>query len=190
VEIKFTKSQSNRGTENRGLALLLTDLRFQAPNLATKRRIVELLGPATGTYTIHSFDAVMTPEPRPPISVESVVGVFDELRLVEMKTTRKPIKDAALNGFFFGATEREYQMAEALGYRFMFAFIVLNEQNAYGCTFVELLTLREVNARTRLKRTKCHVNFRTDMPPRANPNASDLVVFGDISHIPSEEPIV
>ena len=31
-----------------------------------------------------------------------------------MKSTRKPIRNEALSGFFFGATEREYEMAEPL----------------------------------------------------------------------------
>lgn len=35
------------------------------------------------------------------------------LTLLEMKATRAVIKDAALNGFFFGATDNEFQMARA-----------------------------------------------------------------------------
>ena len=46
------------------------------------------------------------------------------LRLIEMKTTKKAIQNASLHGFFFGATEREYDMARALGDRYLFAFIV------------------------------------------------------------------
>ena len=43
MESKFGKSLLNKGTENSGLALLLTDLRFQGVTLLTKRRILELL---------------------------------------------------------------------------------------------------------------------------------------------------
>jgi len=89
---------------------------------------------------------------------------FEEgLRLVEMKSTRKPIKDANLNGFFFGATEREYGMAAALGDRYLFAFIVMNSANAYGRPFAVLLRMDEVVQRTRAKRTQFQVNFRTHM---------------------------
>ena len=60
-ESKFTKSRSNAGTEREGLSLLLTDPRFQVPNLATKRRILELIG-TTQAFGIQTFDAVMTAE--------------------------------------------------------------------------------------------------------------------------------
>src|SRR5205823_3367534 len=84
-------------------------------------------------------------------------------RLVEVKSTRKPIKDANLNGFFFGATEREYAMAAALGDRYLFAFIVLSSVNNFGRPFAVLLTLDQVVERTRAKRTQFQVNFRTQM---------------------------
>ncbi len=69
-----------------------------------------------------------------------------DLRLIEMKTTRKPIVGAELRNFFFGATEREYAMAKALGDRYLFAFIVLNDANQYGRPFAALLSLEEVGA--------------------------------------------
>lgn len=103
MEIKFTKSQTNSGTENVGLALLLTDRRFQKVDLLTKRRILELIGEST-SYGIQTFDAVMTPMATPPITVANVEDHFESIKLVEMKSTRKAIKNAGLSGFFFGAS--------------------------------------------------------------------------------------
>jgi hypothetical protein len=57
---KFIKSPANSGTEKAGLSLLLADQRFQVPNLATKRRILELIG-KTEAFGTQTFDAVMTP---------------------------------------------------------------------------------------------------------------------------------
>ena len=128
---KFTKSQTNSATEKAGLSVLLTDERFQVVNLACKQRILELIahaGLGSGAFGHQTFDAVMFPKPGPMLTVNNLDGFFDQLTLVEMKTTRKPIRDAALNGFFFGATERERAMARALGDRYLFAFVVLNEQ--------------------------------------------------------------
>ena len=79
--------------------------------------------------------------------------------LVEMKTTKKPIKDATLAGFFFGATQREYDLAAKLGDRFRFAFVVLNSANIYGKPFAVLLTLQELEHRTRTKRIQYQVNL-------------------------------
>src|SRR5262245_51791895 len=158
---KFTKSLANSGTEKAGLSLLLADQRFQVPNLATKRRILDLIGKseAFGTQT---FDAVMTQRAEPPITVENVDGLFPDLRLIEMKTTLKPIQNASLNGFFFGATKREYDMAEKLGEHYLFAFIVLSSANEFARPFAVLLTLDEVKKRTRKLRTQYQVNFRSD----------------------------
>ena len=181
---KFTKSLANSGTEKAGISLLLADQRFQVPNLATKRRILELIGKseAFGTQT---FDAVMTPRAEPPISVENVDGLFPDLRLIEMKTTRKPIQNASLNGFFFGATEREYDMARTLGERYLFAFIVLNSANEFAQPYAVLLTLDEVERRTRKRRTQYQVNFRTDMTSTPNDGSGEwLVLLGNETDLP------
>lgn len=161
-ESKFGKSRSNRRVENRGLALLLQDPRFQAPPTPVKRKIIELL-PVKGAFGIQTFDAVMTPQPAEVISEHNVARFMEELRLIEMKTTRKPITSPDLNGFFFGATEREYDMARALGDKYMFAFVVLSDENEFGRPFFVLLTLDEVERRTRAKRIQYQVNFRSDI---------------------------
>lgn len=161
-ETKFGKSRSNRRLENSGLALLLGDPRFQAPDHATKLRILEAL-PVRGNFGVQTFDAVMSRVPIEPLTPATIDRHVDRLRLVEMKTTRKPIRDQALNGFFFGATEREYEMARALGDRYLFAFVVLNSDNLFGQPFFVLLTLDEVEHRTRSKRIQFQVNFRNDI---------------------------
>lgn len=183
---KFTKSQSNRGTERYGLSVLLSDPRFQEPNLATKKHILELIG-ASALFGHQTFDAVMTPEARPPLALHNIDGFFDELTLVEMKTTRKPIQDAALNGFFFGATERERAMGEVLGERYLFAFVVLNTNNDFGRPFAVLLPLDEVQRRTRPWRTQYQVNFRNDIVLAPDETVHQVVVFGSESDVPPEE---
>ncbi|MEX2556661.1 MAG: hypothetical protein WEB06_13670 [Actinomycetota bacterium] len=170
-EIKFGKSLSNRRVESAGLHLLLLDPRFQAPDLQTKRRIVTLL--PVGAFGIQTFDAVMTTEPCEALTVDNIDGFLPNIRLVEMKTTKKPIRDEALNGFFFGATEREYAMARALGDKYLFAFVVLNENNAYGRRFFVLLTLDQIERRTRAKRIQYQVNFRSDIV--ADPDAPAIL---------------
>lgn len=161
-EQKFSKSMSNKRTENQGLAVLCADLRFQAPDSATKVRILELL-PIKGEFGPKTFDAIMTLEPAEPITVANVADYMDHITLIEMKTTKKPIQNRALNRFFFGATEREYAMAKALGERYLFAFLVLNDDNDYGHPFFELLSLASVEERTRGKRLQYQVNFHSDM---------------------------
>jgi hypothetical protein len=183
VESKFTKSLTNSGTQNVGLALLTTDPRFRAVDLLTKRRILDLIGTST-SYGIQTFDAIMTPPETPALTADNIDRYVDGIRMVEMKSTRKPIKNAGLSGFFFGATEREYAMAQALGDRYLFAFIVLNDNNEYGHPFAVLLTLAEVKLRTRSQRIQYQVNFRSDIDSAAS--ADSMIVFGGEEHIPHE----
>lgn len=180
---KFTKSKSNKQTEKEGLALLLTDPRFQLADLPTKKRILQLIG-TQGGFSTRTLDAVMTPKPMPPITAANVEGAFRTLCLIEMKTTIDSIKNESLEGFFFGATENEYEMARLLGDRYLFAFVVLNSDNKYGRPFAVLLTLDEVERRTRLKRIQYQVNFHTDLSTVGGTGSGWLVLFGDQSDIP------
>jgi hypothetical protein len=175
---RFTKSRLNRGTEKSGLSILLRDPRFQLPDVATKRRLIELIGHGSTTFGVQTFDLVMTPEPRPPITVLNVDGLFGELTLVEMKVTKKAIKNEALNGFFFGATERERAMAAALGEKYLFAFVVLTDDNEYGKPFAVLLPLVELERRTGQWRVQYQVSFRTDLTAQDVRAAHQLVFFG------------
>ena len=179
---KFEKSGINKMTEKEGASLLLRDPRFQLVTLATKRRILELIG-VTGAFGTQTFDLVMTPSPEQPITPETVDHHFPSLTLVEMKTTKGAVTDQALRGFFFGATEREFAMAQALGSQYCFAFVVLNERNVFGKPFAVLLTLEEVEQRTRTRRVQYQVNFKTDIRPERT-DVEHVIVFGEHGDIP------
>ena len=185
---RFTKSLQNRSTEKSGLSILLRDPRFQVVDTATKRRIIELIGVST-TFGIQTFDLVMTPDRRPPITLSTVEEHFAELTMVEMKVTKKPIKNEALNGFFFGATERERAMAETLGGKYRFAFVVLTDVNEYGRPFAVLLTLEELERRTRRPwRVQYQVSFRTDLTVDDVEASHQLVILGTELDLEVESP--
>lgn len=173
------KSAKNRVTEKAGLAVLLADAkgRFQAPDTATKKELLKHLGlkDETANYGAQSFDAVYSDKPLPPLTPENVARYADRLHIVEMKTTKKPIPDSSLAGFFFGATEREYKLAEKLGDRFRFAFVVLNDDNALGRPFAVLLTHEELEKRTQTKRVQFQVNLKS-RKAGAKPSPRDFVV--------------
>lgn len=159
---RYGKSRSNRRTERDAFELLCSDLRFQVPDNATKKAILATFG-VEGDFTARTFDAVLTSEPCPPITTVNAHEHLDGMKLIELKTTRKPIKSAALNGFFFGATMREYDLAVALADHHRFCFVVLSADNDYGRPFFVLLTLEELERKTRTKRLQYQVNLRSDM---------------------------
>ena len=185
-EQKFTKSKSNQGVQKAGKRLMLLDPRFQDANLATRRAILVALGNPAG-YGLQTFDLLMRPVGTPELTPENVAEYLPTIRLVEMKATKKPIKGPALNGFFFGATENEVRMAKALGGRYLFAFVVLNAHNEFKRPFARLLTLDEVEARTKVPwRTQYQVNFKTGM------SGEGLVADGEaiivLDHLEPEPP--
>ena len=153
--------------EKQGQVLLLRDPRFQAVDKECRTRILRLLGiDLKERYGPRSFDLIMTDLPVEPITIDNVQELIDAIRLVEMKTTRKAIKDEQLAGFFYGATENEYRLAERLGDRFLFAFVVLNRANRFGAPFAALRTLKEIEAQTKSKRTQFQVSLRAaDVTP-------------------------
>jgi len=154
------------GTEKAGLDVLLEDPRMQAVSLATKKRILELLQVA-GAFKTSSFDAVMTTSPVEPLTETNVADHINQLKLVEMKTTRAAIANASLNRFFFGATDSEFVVARALKERYVFAFVVLNDVNEYERHFFVLLTYEQLQARVRTSRVQYQINFRSDMEENA-----------------------
>ena len=155
------KSKRNRVVEKAGLNdVLLKDPRFQAPDLETKKAILAGLGLTNEkSFGPKSFDAIMTSKPLEIIDDKNVHKFISEIILIEMKTTKKAIKDSSLAGFFFGATEREYDLAAKLGERFRFAFVVLNTNNLYNKPFAVLLSLKELEARTGSKRIQFQVKL-------------------------------
>jgi hypothetical protein len=160
TEREHRKSKANRIVEDAGLAVLLKDGKFQAPSTGLRKSILRHLGlDGTKDYGHRSFDAIMLPNSSQEVSEENLGRYLDDIVLVEMKTTEKPIKDENLFGFFFGATEREFKLAEKLGDRYRFAFVVLNSNNIYGKPFAVLLSLEELRPRIRSDRIQRQINL-------------------------------
>lgn len=160
TEREHNKSKSNRVVENEGLAVLLRDTRFQSPSTNLRKAILSQMGlVGTKDYGPRSFDAIMVPNAGQLVCESNLIDNLNDIILVEMKTTRKPIKDANLHGFFFGATEREFNLAEKLGDRYRFAFVVLNSDNVFEKPFAVLLSLEELKPRIKSDRVQRQINL-------------------------------
>lgn len=119
---------------------------------------------------------MLVPPGTPPLTSDNAHDHVENLYLVEVKATRKAIKNVALNGFFFGTTARQYELAKAAAGRYRYAFVVLSSANDYGRPFYVLLTLEEVEARTQSKRLQYQVSFKRDtpLPPDVAPSVIPL----------------
>lgn len=79
---------------------------------------------------------------------------LEDIILVELKTTKKFLPENP-KGFFFGATENEFNFGKILGDRFRFCFVSMNEK---GSSF-SLQTLEELEVRIKNKRIQYQINL-------------------------------
>jgi hypothetical protein len=157
-EASYGKTKLNNVKEDSALSVVLqSNPTFQRPDSKTRKKILELLGLAE--YSARAFDLIQTRMPLPPVTVANAEQYLGDINLVEVKATKAAIEDNNLHGFFFGATDNEYRLAAKLGDRYRFGFVVLSPKGA-GPPFYVLLTLNEVEARTRTKRVQYQVNLR------------------------------
>jgi len=168
IEAKFLKSRLNAGTEARAHDFVLQDPRFQKPDRKTKKRILELMQLDGGDWSAQSFDLVMLASAsKELLDVHNVDRHIDGITLVEVKSTRSAvIKDVRLNGFFYGSSKTQYDLAAEAGDRLVFVFVVLTDTNDYGKPFFAVVPFEELERRTRTKRIQYQVNLRTDMSDR------------------------
>jgi hypothetical protein len=162
-EASYGKTKLNNAREDEAVSVLLqADACFQRPDSKARKRILELMGLAG--YSVRAFDLVRTETPAPPLSLDNVHEHLSSLTLIEVKATKAPIEDQNLYGFFFGATDNEYQLARKLGERYKFAFVVLRPKSGQAPFYV-LLTHAEVEAKTRTKRIQYQVNLHGRVRP-------------------------
>jgi len=155
-EASFGKTKLNNAREDSALSFLLSQGNFQRPDSKVRKMLLDLLG--AGAFSARAFDLILTATPLPAITLANASRYVDEVTLVEVKATKAPIADENLHGFFFGATENEYRLAAHLGARYKFAFVVMNVEGGRLPFFV-LLTLDQLEARTRTKRVQFQVNL-------------------------------
>jgi hypothetical protein len=79
---------------------------------------------------------------------------LEDIILVELKTTKKYLPENP-KGFFFGATENEFNFGKILKDRFRFCFVSINEK---GSSF-SLQTLEELEARIKNRRIQYQINL-------------------------------
>ena len=90
------------------------------------------------------------------IYIYDMVGktITEDIILVELKTTKKYLPENP-KGFFFGATENEFNFGNILGDKFRFCFVCLNEKSP---SFA-LQTMQELELRIRNKRIQYQINL-------------------------------
>ena len=150
----FTLTLSNNITEKEGIIFLLDNhTGFFKINLETKKELLDLL--KIEKRYLQSFDLIYIPDMvGKTINSDFLKTYLEDIIFVELKTTKKYLPENP-KGFFFGATENEFNFGKALKNKFLFCFVTLNEK---APSFV-LLSIEELDKIIKNKRIQYQINL-------------------------------
>tara|TARA_R110000868_G_scaffold411104_1_gene701817 strand:- start:1800 stop:2270 length:471 start_codon:yes stop_codon:yes gene_type:complete len=150
----FKLTLSNNVTEKQGINYLVEEQTgfFKIDKLMKK----ELLDKVNIPHNfLQSFDMVYIPKLKGiEFDKDYIETHLDEILFIELKTTKKYLPENP-KGFFFGATENEFNFGKLLGDRFRFCFVCLNEKSP---SYV-LLTIEELERIIRNRRIQYQINL-------------------------------
>jgi hypothetical protein len=140
----------NNKTETSAVDFLLTsNTSLRRPSTEERKDILKRLN--LSKKFSRAFDLVLLPSSG---SGKIFSTPAKQLILVELKTTQKKLINNP-DGFFFGATENEFLLANKLGKQYRFCFISLHHESR---TYV-MLTSQELEARIKTKRVQYQINL-------------------------------
>lgn len=150
----FTLTLSNNITEKEGIVFLLNNSTgFFKIDLETKKELLDLL--KIEKRYLQSFDLIYIPDMvGKEIPSDFIHTYLEDIIFIELKTTKKYLPKNP-KGFFFGATENEFNFGKILGDKFLFCFVTLNEK---APSFV-LLSMDELDKIIRNKRIQYQINL-------------------------------
>jgi hypothetical protein len=150
----FVLTLSNNVTEKEGVNFLIENYTgFFKIDLVTKKELLDLL--KIEHRFLQAFDLIYVPEMVGKIADAGFIQTYlEDIILVELKTTKKYLPENP-KGFFFGATENEFNFGKILGSRFRFCFVSLNEK---GSSYA-FLTLEELEERIKNRRIQYQINL-------------------------------
>lgn len=150
----FKLTLSNNVTEKEGIIYLIEEQTgFFKIDKEMKKELLDRVN--IPHNFLQSFDMVYIPKLKGiQFEKDYIETHLDEILFVELKTTKKYLPYNP-KGFFFGATENEFNFGKLLGDRFRFCFVCLNEQSpSYA-----LLTVEELEKIIRNKRIQYQINL-------------------------------
>lgn len=150
----FTITVSNNKTEKEGVLYLVENYDgFFQVNKEEKREILKLLN--LETRYLNSFDLIYIPDyAQKVISRDIIETRIEDILLLELKTTKKYLPNSP-KGFFFGATENEFNFGKCVGEKFRFCFVCLHENSRSHA----MVTLEELENLIKNRRVQYQINL-------------------------------
>lgn len=152
LEHSYKITLSNNKTEKRGIDFLReSDSRFLLPTTEGRKQIMKVMG-IDKKYS-RAFDLFILPG-HTNLENEITVEQANDIILIELKTTEKYLPDLP-KGFFFGATQNEFDLAEQMKEKYKFCFVSLHSDSQK----FELLTASELDKMVVNKRVQFQINL-------------------------------
>ncbi|MFY0674773.1 MAG: hypothetical protein JXQ87_15350 [Bacteroidia bacterium] len=150
----FKLTLSNNKTEKEGINYLIENQTgFFKIDKDMKKELLERL--QLPNSFLQSFDMVFIPKLKGVVFKEEYIEThLEEILFIELKTTKKYLPENP-KGFFFGATENEFNFGKLLGARFRFCFVCLHEDSPS----FSLLTIEELEKKIRNRRIQYQINL-------------------------------
>jgi hypothetical protein len=148
----YTITIDNNISEKEAISYLISsDINFINPDKESRKTVMNLLK-MDKKYS-RAFDLILIPG---HTNLEQIISLqnADNIILIELKTTKKKLINNP-KGFFFGATENEFNLASQLGDKYKFCFVSLHPETK---SYV-LLTLDELNSKIKTKRIQYQINL-------------------------------
>jgi hypothetical protein len=148
----YTITLDNNKSEKEAIDFLMkSDASFISPDKLSRKKLLEAFK-IDSKYS-RAFDLVLIPG---HTNLEEVIELktFENVTFVELKTTKKKLPNLP-KGFFFGATQSEFEVAELLGNKYLFCFVSLHPESMRYA----LISLEELNKIIRTKRIQYQINL-------------------------------
>jgi len=153
-EKSFTITLANNRLEKEGIEYLKQHATgFFRVDHTTRKLILELLDQPK-TFA-RAFDMIYIPRYAGEVLTQETIEThLEEITLVEVKVTKKYLPENP-KGFFFGATENEFNFGKLLNDKFRFCLVSLHPN---GSSFV-MLSIPELEALIRTRRIQYQINL-------------------------------
>lgn len=148
----YTITTENNKSEKEAIEYVISqNNNFILPDKNSRKMLLNLFG--IDQKYIRAFDLILISGHS---NIEEIIEFksLDEVTFIELKTTKKKLTNLP-KGFFFGATQSEFEIAEQLGDQYKFCFVSLHEESLG----FELLTLKELSGIIRSKRIQYQINL-------------------------------
>lgn len=148
----YTITLENNKSEKEAIEFLIkSDSKFISPDKTSRKKLLEVF--KIDSKYARAFDLLLIPG---HTNLEQIIELesLENVTFVELKTTKKKLPNLP-KGFFFGATQSEFDLAEHLGDKYLFCFVSLHPESMK----YSLISLEELNKIIRKKRIQYQINL-------------------------------